>query len=183
MGKLFDELKAMKEAYDRKLQHEGQAAVKDAFKDFFDKYPEVRSIVWTEYTPYFCDGDPCYFEVNEFDVNLGTDETIQTEIDEKKRLTVEAANAGDYKMAHSLKEEVIYLQKKLGAETDEDDYSYGESAYSLQKSTNSREAEIGKAIRSLQKELPDDVMESVFGDHVKVVATRKGFDVREYEHD
>jgi len=181
MGKLFDELKEMKAAYDRKLQQEGKAAVKDAFKDLFDKYPEIRSVVWAQYTPYFNDGDACTFGVNEFDVNIGTDESIQAQIDEHKAAMKVAADAGDYKKAQALKEEVDNLMDRLGS--DEDDYQYGESLYELDRSKNPREKEIAKAVRSLARELPDDVLESVFGDHVRIVATRKGFTVTEQEHD
>jgi hypothetical protein len=42
---------------------------------------------------------------------------------------------------------------------------------------------MGKSIDELESELPGDVMLSVFGDHVKVIANRKGFTVRDYEHD
>jgi hypothetical protein len=37
-------------------------------------------------------------------------------------------------------------------------------------------------LKSIHK-LPDDIFEDMFGDHVYVVATEKGFDVEEYEHD
>jgi hypothetical protein len=181
MGKLFDELKTIKAEYDRKLQQEGEAAVKDAFKDLFDKYPEIRSVTWTQYTPYFNDGDTCTFSVHDFDVSLGTDETLRAEIDEKKRLTVEAANAGDYKKAQKLKDEVTRLQERL--EDEDDDYSYGESKYTLRRSSNPREVEIAEAVSALEREMPDDVLESVFGDHSRIVATRDGFKVTEQEHD
>jgi|SRR5579885_2153123 len=181
MGKLFNELKEMKAAYDRKLQQEGKAAVKDAFKDLFDKYPEIRSVVWSQYTPYFNDGDTCTFSVHEFDVNLGTDETIKEDVEAKKAEMKVAADAGDYKKAQRLKDEVDRLMERLDG--DEDDYSYGETLYSLRKSKNPREVEIANAVRDLQRELPEDVLESVFGDHVKIVATRKGFKVSDQEHD
>ena len=29
----------------------------------------------------------------------------------------------------------------------------------------------------------EDVLRDMFGDHTSVIATREGFDVREYEHD
>jgi hypothetical protein len=181
MGKLFDELKAMKEAYDRKLQHEGQAAVKDAFKDLFDKFPEARSISWRQYTPYFCDGDPCYFGVHEFDVSLGTDETLKEQIKELKAETVKAAKAADYKKAQALKEQVEQLEDRLNDE--EEEYGYGESLYSLASSTDPREVALAEAVRVLKRELPDDVLESVFGDHVQIVATREGFNTKEVQHD
>ena len=33
------------------------------FKELFDKYPNVSSIGWVQYTPYFNDGDECTFSV------------------------------------------------------------------------------------------------------------------------
>jgi hypothetical protein len=53
----------------------------------------------------------------------------------------------------------------------------------LKRSNNPREVEVADSIRLLERELPDDVMEVVFGDHVRIKATRKGFDVEEYSHD
>ena len=181
MGKLFDELKQIKAEYDRKLQHEGKAAVKDAFKDLFDKYPEVRSVVWSQYTPYFNDGEPCYFSVHEFDVNLGTDDSIKADVEARKVEMKAAADQGDYKKAQQLKNQVDQLMDRLGGS--DDDYSYGETLYSLRKSKNPREVEVAEAVRNLQKELPSDVLESVFGDHVKIVATRQGFKITEQDHD
>jgi hypothetical protein len=66
MGKLFEELKVLKKAYDDKLRKEGEAAVKDAFKDIFERFPELEMIWWTQYTPYFNDGDTCVFGVHDF---------------------------------------------------------------------------------------------------------------------
>jgi len=181
MGKLFDELKQMKAEYDRKLRQEGEAAVKDAFKDIFDKYPEVRSIVWAQYTPYFNDGDACYFGVHDFDVNLGTDDSINEEIEATKKEMKAAADAADYKTAQKLKKRVDDLMNRLGG--DDSEYNYGESIYSLRRSKNPREVEIADAIRELERELPSDVLESVFGDHARIVATRQGFKVSEESHD
>jgi hypothetical protein len=38
-------------------------ALKDGLKTVFDQYPDVESISWTQYTPYFNDGDECVFGV------------------------------------------------------------------------------------------------------------------------
>jgi hypothetical protein len=145
MSKLFDELRDLKKAYDKKLKDEGEAALKEAFKEVFDKHPRLRSIVWTQYTPYFNDGDPCYFRVHEFDVHI--------------------------------------TGVSYEGEDEEDDYSYGETLYTMKQSKEQDVLDIVKSIKALEKELPDDVLESVFGDHCKVVATAKGFDVDEYSHD
>lgn len=150
MGKLFDELKELKKAYDKKLKSGGEAAVKEAFKEVFSAHPEIASIWWTQYTPYFNDGDSCTFGVNEFSVDLVSDEKEKSEDDE-----------------------------------DEDDYDNEgrHDVYSLVKSKDKTQRDIGKAVAKLEKELPEDILEHVFGDHTKIVATPKGFVIKEYEHD
>jgi hypothetical protein len=44
------------------------AIVKDAFLEaanvIFDKYPNLESFSWYQYTPYFNDGDECVFRAN-----------------------------------------------------------------------------------------------------------------------
>lgn len=32
-------------------------------KAFFEDVPEIQAVVWSQYTPYFNDGDPCTFSV------------------------------------------------------------------------------------------------------------------------
>jgi len=42
-----------------------QEKLSTIFKDnFFDKYPDLKTIAWAQYTPYFNDGDECKFGVN-----------------------------------------------------------------------------------------------------------------------
>jgi hypothetical protein len=48
---------------------------------------------------------------------------------------------------------------------------------------NEDEAKAVQAFLKSIHKLPDDIFEDMFGDHVYVVATEKGFDVEEYEHD
>lgn len=38
------------------------------FKSFFERFPEVYCVCWTQYSPYFNDGEPCRFGVNESSV-------------------------------------------------------------------------------------------------------------------
>lgn len=35
----------------------------DVIKDFFELVPSVKKVVWSQYTPYFNDGDTCTFAV------------------------------------------------------------------------------------------------------------------------
>lgn len=147
MGKLFDELKNLKAQYDKKLKKDGEAAVKEAFKDFFTTHPRVESVTWTQYTPYFNDGDACHFGVGEFYVLLDSDKDEDND--------------------------------------EEDSYSFQDrwESYTLKSKKDPELKALGKDLEKLEDELPEDVMEAVFGDHVKVVATTKGFKVTEYEHE
>lgn len=49
----------------RAMQEHGEAALKTAFKEFFDACPAVKEVAWTQYAPYFNDGDACEFTVHE----------------------------------------------------------------------------------------------------------------------
>jgi len=62
----------------KRLRDEARSKVKNFFikgmNKVFEMYPEVKSVSWTQYTPYFNDGDECtfrahtdYFGVNGFD--------------------------------------------------------------------------------------------------------------------
>lgn len=48
-----------------KVKEQGKAAVGALFKAFFAEHPKVTAICWTQYTPYFNDGEPCEFSVGE----------------------------------------------------------------------------------------------------------------------
>lgn len=153
MAKLFDELTALKEAYDKKLSEEGEAALKEAFKEIFDKHPRLGSIMWTQYTPYFNDGDPCYFRVHEFDASLVEPEESNDENEDE--------------------DDELY----------DDSYSHGDRLYTMSKSEDEELKKIAEDVGDLESSIPNDVLEHVFGDHVRITATREGFDIDEYDHD
>jgi len=46
----------------------GRQQMVGAFKTFFDAFPDVDALRWSQFTPYFNDGDVCEFSRNEFDV-------------------------------------------------------------------------------------------------------------------
>lgn len=57
----FDQkLKKMRE----ELSEEFKKKFKVICKDIFEKYPDIIKFGWTQYTPYFNDGDPCVFRYN-----------------------------------------------------------------------------------------------------------------------
>lgn len=40
------------------------AILKPALKEFLAENPEIKTIAWSQYTPYFNDGEECIFSVN-----------------------------------------------------------------------------------------------------------------------
>lgn len=68
-----------------KMQEDGENALKEVFKEFFDANPLVSAVRWNQYTPYFCDGGPCNFYVHEFEVQFDEEEDFvqyEDELDE-----------------------------------------------------------------------------------------------------
>ena len=41
-----------------------QEILSELFRSFWDYCPEVQSIVWVQYTPYFNDGEECIFSID-----------------------------------------------------------------------------------------------------------------------
>lgn len=61
----MQELKALIDDCDAKVKAAGKEAVASDLKAIFDAHPELLGIRWTQYTPYFNDGDACVFSVRE----------------------------------------------------------------------------------------------------------------------
>ena len=150
----FDKLLDEQRELQKKFQTTAQALFKETTKEFFDKNPNVTAIVWTQYTPYFNDGDTCEFGVN--------DATFTNAPDPSNVRWGEYD--GDEEFAADGSE--IFAWE-----------SWGEPPEGI--NVNMCEA-FGRMIQSSEME---DVMKAMFGDHVKVVATREGFDVDDYDHD
>lgn len=59
----------------RQMQTKAKVLMHEAFKDFFTKYNSVvDSIYWTQFQPFFNDGEACEFSVNDVFILLKDDE-------------------------------------------------------------------------------------------------------------
>lgn len=61
----FKQLNAQMEAARKEMRSKSTGFVELACKQFFDACPEVEAITWTQYTPYFNDGESCEFSVHD----------------------------------------------------------------------------------------------------------------------
>ena len=169
LKEIVDQMKTARE----RMRQEGQEALTEAFQEFFRSHPEVKAIQWTQYTPWFNDGDTCTFSVHDWELKVDP-ETLSRELREEYEQYAEDYGSG---------------------------YSYGEQCYasllesisgrhSWRKRDNTRNltpAEMGvledfNALQSACRE-EEDLLKEVMGDHCLVTVSADGIDVSEYEHD
>lgn len=145
----------------KRLRDEARKKVKDFFikgmNKIFEMYPEVKTVSWTQYTPYFNDGEECvfgahtdYFQVNGYDMyDDNTDEN------------------SEYKNV------MPYSETKGRWVNQEWKYDKPES----------RAVKIKEAIKGFLAQLDDDDYKTMFGDHARVIAMKDEILVEEYDHD
>lgn len=151
-------------------------------KEIFEEFPVVEQFSWTQYTPYWCDGDICEFEANVESLSINKDDDEDEDEDDGFMLS-EAAKATASDIAKWRTEAANY----------EDD-SYGnylrkkiELAENKDKAKTLLKAQQG--IATILKKLKNtsfeefDIFEQLFGDHCRVTVNRKGVKISSYEHD
>lgn len=142
----------------QKQKEEASAKFKEAFeafiKDFFTLVPTVKRVTWTQYTPYFNDGDACTFGVNEpYFYNFVEDEDFE-----------DYENDGEISEKGQWEISSWYLREpeKYGLTTDDK---------KIMEFLN-------EVITS-----NEDFMYDIFGDHQKIVLTADGVESDYYDHD
>jgi len=163
----FDQLISDQAELKRKFQEQAQSLFKDITKEFFEKNPGVTGVIWTQYTPYFNDGDTCVFSVGDLTfTNAPADELSDICWGEYEGET-----------------EGVWAADNIGyvLESDREYYQGTKNAILAAGGVDATSCALfAKAVGSSEME---DVMQAMFGDHVKVIATRAGFEVDEYDHD
>ena len=149
-----EEMKVLKDSLSKKIQENFHGMA----KELFITYPELKSIGWTQYTPYFNDGETCEFEshsnyptINGNDENYGINKTEEGVID----IVTDS-------------KETMY---------DKDYKSIPNPNY------NPYYQEIVSTVKDFLKLFDDDDMYDLFGDHTRVTITIDGCETEEYDHD
>ncbi|MEK6829499.1 MAG: hypothetical protein AABY15_05180 [Nanoarchaeota archaeon] len=149
----------------KRLRDEARVKVKDFFlkgmNKIFEMYPEVKSVSWRQYTPYFNDGEECTFSANvdDFYVN-GRD------------------NYGDTMYGYD--EEDCDGEAVLNREEMDYDWVNSKKVY---KNPGSKSIKIHDAISGFLSQLDDDDYKTMFGDHAIVIVRKNEVVVEEYDHD
>jgi hypothetical protein len=82
----LNEINEARQNYKALMQEHGAALVQEMANGIFNAFPCVRAVQWTQYTPYFNDGDLCYFSVNEALIALNEDFVESLQASEKQCL-------------------------------------------------------------------------------------------------
>lgn len=131
--KRFKEIKAKLEESRKAMEEQARSVFNEEIQTIFAQYPDLKTVSWHQYTPYFNDGDTCHFSCH------GEDEVIINEDSE-----------------------------------DEDDYEGQTGGWADKAATE---------VCELISTLGSDMMEHLFGDHAKVIVSRKKVEVEQYDHD
>lgn len=174
---------------------EGIPTIRELFAPFFE-YLIVQSAEWTQYTPFFNDGDPCTFSVRNYLSFNGpeddedaaeegrivfgsyqlpdTDEFVRSVYQERNMGTNSSYyNSPEYKAKQRREHEEYQDRRAIEFAAFKESGLIGDGA-----------KEFKDAIKTVEKWLGshEDFLLDAFGDHVKVVVTRDGVEVEEYEH-
>jgi len=161
----FEELLEKQRALRSEFQVAAQAMFKETFKEFWELNPAIKTVRWVQYTPYFNDGEPCVFGVG--DVYFSNIEGEELE---------NLSHYGEYEG----EDETLWSESS---------YAFG-NGHAYYKEFHNKLVPGTYDMNSI-KELStliqsgdmEEIMETMFEDHVCVTATREGFDVTEYDHD
>lgn len=175
-------------------KNEGIPTIRELFAPFFE-YPIVQSVEWTQYTPFFNDGDPCEFSVHNY-LNFNGEEDEDYEGDTIRFSDYQIPDSAvfvrdpfqfrNYGSSSSFYNSPEYRAKQEREHNEYQDRREVEHAAFLAVGL------IGDDAKAFKKQIKDvelwlggheDFLLDAFGDHVKVVVTRNGVAVEEYEHD
>jgi hypothetical protein len=203
----------------QKMKEKSKELMKEAFRDFLEKYSEVvENVYWTQYTPYFNDGEACEFSVHDLFINLKGDEdaceyegsTISDaeDVETIKGVIADIEAWEKDPMAAARKYQSDYI-KRYNRDPFGNDRYYGNKYQTPEEKMMEWKPHYGtkatyqtqlKAAEKIVRDYPnlkkdfdelksmingidENLMEAMFGDHVKVIVSAEGIEVEEYDHD
>jgi hypothetical protein len=125
----------------------------------FEKHPKIESFSWTQYTPYFNDGDECVFSTN-FDYSLEINGENEDDIESLGKHTYRAItekNYAEHVAYNTAQGSKYYLNKNIG-----DTGCFENTKFDQELHDGIEE------FKTLLSSIPDDFYKDLFGDHVRV---------------
>jgi hypothetical protein len=154
----------------------------------------VEAVGWTQYTPYFNDGEPCEFGIHEVGVKIAG---VGPDLEDEDAYGLPQGFFTTYGLfRHGDKyRNPNWHEFTFGKVRGTPEYNMATEAYQkasqLYFSDENKVFEIAghdtkdvyETLRSINWGQFENVMEDNFGDHAVVIATREGFEVEFFDHD
>lgn len=152
----IERVQNLRKEYEKTVRKEFGAVLSGLTAELFSDFPEVKGIVWTQYTPHFNDGDPCEFGINEPRVMLD-------------QQFADACGDSIYNYDDESFEFITYNIRKKASKSD----------------TELKLLAMEEKLNEFQRFLNEFsmVVEETYGDGVKVTVTPSGVSVDDYSHD
>jgi hypothetical protein len=93
----------------KELDEKAKNILMDAFKEVFQQVPEINTIGWLQYTPYFNDGSPCVFRLRGEGVNFRLSEVPEDAEEDEDNYGFEQSG---WFSEYSLKDQKISITSK-----------------------------------------------------------------------
>ena len=191
----YTELKAKIAAAKAEMEATAKTAFTDMAKEFFDANPTVLAFGWTQYTPYFNDGDVCTFRAQTdyprvtmlvdgqaltYDENSG--ELVDSDGDEIR-------TADHYKRMFENIRSADVASITTGGTTvtfnpaDKSITIDGQPVKTRNEYSKMFDAATG-SVSDFLGNFEDEDLETMFGDHIQIMVARDGtIETEEYSHD
>jgi hypothetical protein len=171
----YDALQKRIQELQEQIQTESQAIVKTVFEEFFTNNPDVYGIGWTQYTPYWNDGESTHFHVHDLCLYLTQDS---------------ADDYGPYEGDQDILRYFEYKAKPKSRPSYISEQSVNQEVEEFLANNPGKDeewltnviSEFNKLVKVIGT-IDDQYMEMIFGNHVKVLYTKDGFTVDEHSHD
>ena len=207
--KQFKELNAQIEAARATMSEAVKPLIEAATQQLFKSCPELESVFWHQYTPYFNDGESCEFSVHEpyftlvgdvdYDSYEGSYLYTAEDLERAKTQLQDVTEYETDKEAWVAKKEAEYEQR-TGQKYPYTNYNLlrpYQSLVSVQEEIAVIQASLAKyppeSVDRINKSfivfanalsnIPEEIMRTVYGDHVRVSIDRSGTTVEDYYHD
>lgn len=196
----FNVYKTQLEVARKELAADCSPVIEYAAQQLFATAPEIESVFWVQYTPYFNDGEPCTFCVADIEYQLegedcdGEGSYLYNQSDLESALrsleNVKAYVADPNAWIEAYKQENPYCTYRFirpyPSTVEEAQADVDRISNQLNRFSDEDRQRINTAFKdfySVVQAIPEDILQQVFGDHVKVSITKQGLDVDHYDHD
>ena len=168
----LSEIKEIESEINKLLKEAKVKVVKEIFKkavpELFVEYPNLKRISWTQYTPYFNDGDTCEFGSSHTSPAIYFTTPSPDVEGDKDDFDGYEEEWSDYSYYDYDKNYKNYKNKKLKPGLSDETIAQIKTA---------------EAVIAFLGNFDNDDMLDLFGDHQKVILTAKGIEVEGYNHD